>query len=63
MNTSIDFNHNHKIINIPQPKNPTDLLMKMSVSIFHIPLYGMIDRNNDFTNQSVPIGFDRIFFI
>ena len=61
MNTSIDLNHNHKIINIPQPKNPTDLLMKMSVSIFHIPLYGMIDRNNDFTNNSVPIGFDSIF--
>ena len=63
MNTSIDINHNHKIImiNIPQPKNSTDLLMKMSVSIFHISLYGMIDHNNDFTNQSVPIGFDSIF--
>ena len=61
MNTSIDLNHNHKIINIPQPKNPTDLLMKMSVSIFHIPLYGMIDQHNYFNSQNVPIGFDSTF--
>ena len=35
MNTSINLNHNHKIINIPQPTNPTDLLMKQSVNIFN----------------------------
>ena len=61
MNSSIDLNFNHRIVNVPQPRNPTDLLMKMSVSIFDIPLYGMIDRNNDFTNQGIPIGFDSIF--
>ena len=37
MNTSINLNH--KIINIPQPTNPTDLLMKQSVNIFNISLY------------------------
>ena len=63
MNTSIDLNHNHKILNIPQPKIPTDLLMKMSVNIFYIPLPGVIDSDNHFTNHNIPIGFDSIFFI
>ena len=63
MNTSIDLNHNHKIINIPQPKNPTDLLMKQSVNIFDISLYGTIDQHNDLTSQGVTIGFDSVYIV
>ena len=63
MNTSINLNHNHKIINIPQPTNPTDLLMKQSVNIFDISLYGTIDQHNDLTSQGITIGFDSIYIV
>ena len=62
MNTDIDLN-NHKIKNIPQPRDPTDLLMKNSVNIFDISLYGTIDRHNDLTSQGVSIGFDSIYLV
>ena len=62
MNTDIDMN-NHKIKNVPQPTNPTDLLTKMSESIFHISIYGYIDRHNDFTSQGISIGFDSIYIV
>ena len=62
MNIDIDLN-NHKIINVPQLRDPTDLLMKMSVSIFHISIYGYVDRHNYFTSQGISIGFDSIYIV
>ena len=61
MNTSINLNH--KIIKKPQPTNPTDLLMKQSVNIFNISLYGTINQHNDLTSQGVTIGFDSIYIV
>ena len=60
MNTDIDMN-NHKIKNVPQARDSTDLLMKQSVNIFDISLYGTIDRHNDLTSQGVTIGFDSVY--
>ena len=62
MQTDIDLNNN-KIKNVPQPTNPTDLLMKQSVNIFDINLYGMIDQYNDLTSQGITIGFDSIYIV
>ena len=62
MNTNIDMN-NHKIKNIPRPRDPSDLLTKQSVNIFHISIYGTIDHNNDFTSQGVSIGFDSVYLV
>ena len=62
MNTDIDLN-NHKIKNVPQARDPTDLLLKMSVSIFHISIYGYIDRHNYFISQGISIGFDSIYIV
>ena len=62
MQTDIDLN-NHKIKNVPQTRDPTDLLMKQSVNIFDISLYGTIDRHNDLTSQGVTIGFDSVYIV
>ena len=62
MNTVLDMN-NHKIKNVPQPRNPSDLLLKMSVSIFHISIYGYVDQHNSFTSQGISIGFDSIYIV
>ena len=62
MNTNIDLN-NHKIKNVPQPRNATDLLTKQSVSIFDIPIYGTIDRNNNLTSQGISIGFSSVYIV
>ena len=59
MNTDIDLN-NHKIKNVPQARDPTDLLMNV---IFDISLYGTIDRHNDLTSQGVTIGFDSVYLV
>ena len=62
MQTDIDLNNN-KIKNIPQPTNPTDLLMKQSVKIFNINLYGMIDRHKILTFQGIMIRFSGIYIL
>ena len=62
MLTDIDLNNN-KIKNIPQPTNPTDLLMKQSVKIFDINLYGMIDQHNVLTSQGIMIWFGSIYIV
>ena len=62
MNTDIELN-NHKIKNVPQARDQTDLLMKQSVNIFDISLYGTIDRHNDLTSQGVTIGFDSVYIV
>ena len=62
MNTNLDMDK-HRIMNIPQPTNPTDLLMKQSVNIFDVSLYGTIDRQNDLTSQGVTIGFDSVYIV
>ena len=62
MNTNIDLN-NHKIKNVPQPRDPTDLLMKQSINIFDIPIYGSVHHNNDFTTQGITIGFDSVYLV
>ena len=62
MQTDIDLN-NHKIKNVPQPTTPDDLLIKRSVNIFHISIYGSIDQHKYFTNHGVAIGFDTIYIV
>ena len=65
MNSSIDLNFNHRIVNVPQPRNPTDLLMKMSVSIFNIPLYGTVlckNNKSEFRRISTNIGENSRYF-
>ena len=62
MLTDIDLNNN-KIKNIPQPTNPTDLLIKQSVKIFDINLYGMIDQRNVLKSQGIMIRFDSIYIV
>ena len=62
MQTNIDLN-NHKIKNVPQAMDPTDLLTKQSIKIFYVSLYGTIDQHNYFTNHGVSIGFDSIYIV
>ena len=62
MQTNIDLN-NHKIKNVPQAMDPTDLLTKQSIKIFDVSLYGTIDQHNYFTNHGVSIGFDSIYIV
>ena len=58
MQTDIDLN-NYKIKNIPQPTNPTDLLMKQSVEIFIAYLYGVVTQSGVLTSQGTSIRFEN----
>ena len=55
----IDMN-NHKIKNIPPATNPTDLLMKQSIVIHPIVLYGMIRSDNNFSINGIELTFKNI---
>ena len=44
----IDMN-NHKIKNIPPATNPSDLLMKKSIKIYEMPIFGIVDKNKYFS--------------
>ena len=60
----IDMN-NHRIKNISQPTNPTDLLMKQSLDIYLISLHGMIRQDKYFAinNQKLFLFHINISFI
>ena len=59
MQTVIDMK-NHRIKNVPLASIPTDLLMKQSVNIFDINIYGIIDQHHDLTSQNITITFNSI---
>ena len=60
MQTDIDLN-NKKIKNIPPATNPTDLLMKQSLEIHPIVLYGMIRSDNYFSINGIKLTFENIY--
>ena len=60
MYQDIDMN-NHKIKNIPPATNPTDLLMKQSLAIHPIVLYGMIRSDNYFSINGIMLTFNKIY--
>ena len=62
MQTDIDLNNN-KIKNIPQARDPTDLLMKQSVNIFNIYIIGVIDQRNNLTSNGLYIAFNSIYIV
>ena len=59
MQIDIDLN-NKKIKNIPPATNPTDLLMKQSIVIHPIVLYGMIRSVNHFSINGIELTFKNI---
>ena len=62
MQTDIDLNNN-KIKNIPPARDLTDLLMKQSVNIFDISLYGTIDQLGYFKSNDLMIQFRSSIYI
>ena len=62
MQTDIDLNNN-KIKNIPPARDRTDLLMKQSVKIFNISLYGTIDQLGHFKSNGLTIQFHSSIYI
>ena len=60
MYQDIDMN-NHKIKNILPATNPTDLLMKQSLAIHPIVLYGMIRSDNYFSINGIMLTFNKIY--
>ena len=62
MQTDIDLNNN-KIKNIPPARDLTDLLMKQSVNIFDISLYGTIDQLGYFKSNGLMIQFRSSIYI
>ena len=52
---------NHRIKNIAPPTNPTDLLMKKSIEIYQIPIFGLIDKNKKFTINGTSVNFHHVY--
>ena len=51
---------NHRIRNIPPVTNPTDLLMKQSLEIHPIIIFGMIRSDNYFSINGMKLTFNNI---
>ena len=62
MQTDIDMN-NHKLKNVPQPTNPTDLLMKQSVKIYNNCIYGVIDDNSFLRAHGNMVQFLNVYIV
>ena len=56
----IDMN-NHKIKNIAPPTDPTDLLMKQTLDIRPIVMFGMINSDHYFVNNGIKLTFNSIY--
>ena len=61
MNTSIDLNHNHRIVNIPKPTRDIDILLKGSLNIGSANLYGLIHNDKYFKVNNIDVSFDFVF--
>ena len=54
---------NHRIKNIAPPTNPTDLLMKKSIKIYEMPIFGIIDKNRYFSVNGVIAKFHFVYIV
>ena len=63
MNTSIDLNHNHRIVNIPPPITDADILLKGSLNIGPANLYGLIHNDKYFKADRIDVNFINFVFI
>ena len=61
MNTSIDLNHNHRIVNVPPPTRDTDILLKGSLNMGSARLYGLIHNDKYFKVNNIDVSFDSVF--
>ena len=60
MNHDIDMN-NHRIKNIPPPTNPTDLLMKQSLEIHNMYIFGLVNNRGFLTSNNFNLKIKNIY--
>ena len=58
----IDMN-SHRIKNIAPPTNPTDLLMKKSIKIYEMPIFGIVDKNKQFLINGTIAKFHFVYIV
>ena len=54
---------NHRIKNIAPPTNPTDLLMKKSIKIYEMPIFGIVDKNKYFSINGNIAKFHFVYIV
>ena len=54
---------NHRIKNIAPPTNPTDLLMKKSIKIYEMPIFGIVDKNKYFSFNGTVAKFHFVYIV